>query len=288
MALRGVKPKAVRKRLKLLMYGPSGVGKTTAAIQFPRPYLIDTERGAENDQYARVLEERGGVIFQTTDFDEMVKEVTSLLTEQHEFRTLIIDPLTTVYNDLAEKAEKKVGNEFGRHYAEAGKRMKHLFNLLARLDMNVIITSHSKAEYAEGAAMQRIGETFDCYKKLDYLLDLVLYVHKRGKERKASVRKSRIETFPESDTFTFSYEEVAERYGRDTLEREAAVETLATADQVAELKRLIDLLKYPADNVDKWLDKAQATTLAELPADVAAKCLSFLQNLAAGKQADAA
>ena len=46
--------------------------------------------------------------------------------------------------------------------------MKHLLSLLLRLDMNVIITAHSKNEY--GNNMVVLGQTFDCYKKLDYLL----------------------------------------------------------------------------------------------------------------------
>ena len=37
MALRGKKPEAIQKRLKALFFGLPGVGKTTAAIQFPRP-----------------------------------------------------------------------------------------------------------------------------------------------------------------------------------------------------------------------------------------------------------
>ena len=48
MALRARKPEAVQKRLKLFMFGPAGVGKTTAAIQFPNSYIIDCERGTEN------------------------------------------------------------------------------------------------------------------------------------------------------------------------------------------------------------------------------------------------
>ena len=46
--LRARKPEAVTKRLKLFMFGPAGVGKTTAAIQFPNSYIIDAERGSEN------------------------------------------------------------------------------------------------------------------------------------------------------------------------------------------------------------------------------------------------
>ena len=37
--LRGKKPETIEKRLKALFYGPAGVGKTTCAIQFPKPYL---------------------------------------------------------------------------------------------------------------------------------------------------------------------------------------------------------------------------------------------------------
>lgn len=68
MALRAVKPNTVQKRLKALFYGHSGAGKTTAAINFPKPYLIDTEKGSENDQYVKTLTKNGGVVFHTADF----------------------------------------------------------------------------------------------------------------------------------------------------------------------------------------------------------------------------
>src|SRR6185503_1106674 len=124
MGLRGIKPEAIQKRLKALFYGGAGVGKTTAAIQFPSPYLIDTEKGAENDQYTKLLKKSGGVVFQTSDFDELMKEVKALLTEKHEYKTLIIDPLTTIYNDLLDKSAIKNKTDFGRHYSEANKQIK--------------------------------------------------------------------------------------------------------------------------------------------------------------------
>src|SRR6185503_5096019 len=134
-----------------------------------------------------------------------------------------------LYNDLLEKAERKVGSEFGRHYGEANKRMKQLLNLLLRLDMNVIITSHSKNEYGQNLAV--LGQTFDCYKKLDYLFDLVFEIQKRGKERVGLIKKSRIESFPDGEQFPFSYDEIANRYGREVLERSAVAEVLATKEQ---------------------------------------------------------
>jgi len=89
--LRARKPEAVVKRLKLFMFGPAGVGKTTAAIQFPNSYIIDGERGTEN--YDKLISESGSVVFQTTDINEVVQEVKSLLTVKHDFRMLVIDPI---------------------------------------------------------------------------------------------------------------------------------------------------------------------------------------------------
>ncbi len=280
MALRAKKPEAVTKRLKALFYGEAGAGKTTAAIQFPAPYLIDTEKGAENAQYARMLTEKGGAVFQTNDFQEMVTEVTALLSEPHEFRTLIIDPITTVYDDLIQKAEASVGTEFGRHYGEAKKQWKRLGNLLMRLDMNVIVTSHQKNLY--GDAMKVIGKTFDGPKGLDYLFDLVFEVSKRGNDRVGIVRKTRCENFPEGQVFPFNYAEVAERYGRDVLERQAVAVSLATPSQVNELMEALEARKDASDLLDKWLTKAQAETVAEMPAASVAACIDFL-NKKAGK-----
>jgi hypothetical protein len=283
MALKGRKPEKIEKRLKALFYGAAGVGKTTASIQFPSPYLIDCEKGAENDQYVALLKKSGGAIFQTADFNELIIEIKSLLTEKHEYKTLIIDPLTTLYNDLLDKAATKVGTEFGRHYGEANKSMKHLMNLLVRLDMNVIITSHAKNEYGED--MKLLGQTFDCYKKLDYLFDLVFEIQKRGKQRIGLVKKTRIESFSETETFPFSYDEIAEKYGRAVLERGAVAQQLATEDQLKKIAHLIELLKVAQEIQDKWLTKSEAATFEEMSSDDIQKYIDFLNSKIKGEDA---
>lgn len=281
MALRAKKPEAIEKRLKALFYGGAGVGKTTAAIQFPKPYLIDTEKGAENDQYTKLIQKAGGVVFQTSDFNELMAEVKALLTEKHEYKTLIIDPLTTLYNDLLDKSALKNGTDFGRHYSDANKQIKHLLNLLLRLDMNVIITSHAKNEY--GQNMSVLGQTFDCYKKLDYLFDLVFEIQKRGKDRVALVKKSRIEKFPDTETFPFSYADIAKRYGKEVLERDAVAQELADEAQVKELVRLIDLIKVPEEISQKWLDKSSSEKWEEMPKDAIQKCIDHLKSKIQGE-----
>jgi len=281
MALKGKKPTVTESRLKALFYGNAGVGKTMAAIQFPKPYIIDTEGSTNKPQYVAAIEKSGGAVLFTVDFDEMIAEVKELLTSEHEYKTLVIDSLTLLYNDLLDKAERKVGSEFGRHYGEANKRMKQLLNLLFRLDMNVIITSHSKNEYGQNLAI--LGQTFDCYKKLDYLFDLVFEIQKRGNNRIAIIKKSRIESLPDGDTFAFSYNEIANRYGRDVLERDAVAEKLASKEQIVELTRLIDLLKVPEETTQKWLDKAKAVNFVDMPNDAIQKCIDHLNKQIAGE-----
>ncbi len=281
MALKAKKPSAIEQRLKCLFYGSAGVGKTMAAIQFPKPYIIDTEGSTNKPQYVRQIEKVDGAVLMTVDFDEMIGEVRELLTTQHDYKTLIIDSLTLLYNDLLEKAEAKVGSEFGRHYGEANKRMKQLLNLLFRLDMNVIITSHSKNEYGKNLAV--LGQTFDCYKKLDYLFDLVFEIQKRGKDRIGLIKKSRIEQFPDGESFPFSYDEIAKRYGREVLERDAIAQELASKEQVVEINRLIDLIKVPPEMYQKWLDKASSEGFEEMPHDAIQKCIDYLQSKIKGE-----
>jgi ribosomal protein S24E len=273
--LRGVKPEKVEKRLKALFYGSSGVGKTTASIAFPRPYLIDTEKGSTNDQYVKTISKNGGVVFHTSDFDEVLQEVKTLLTEKHEFKTLIIDPLTILYNDLLDKASLQVGTEFGKHYLVANKKIKQLLSLLLKMDLNIILTCHAKNEY--GPNMSLMGTTYDGYKKLDYLFDLVFEIQKRGKERVGLIKKSRIESFPDAEQFPFSYDEIASRYGKEILEKDAVPIQLAEMSQVLELMKLVDLLKIPEETTAKWLKKANSESFEDMPYEDIDKCIGFLK-----------
>lgn len=273
-ALRAKKPEAIQKRLKLFMYGPAGVGKTTAAIQFPSSYIIDCERGTEN--YAKLITASGSAVFQTTDMHDLIAEVKSLLTEKHDFRTLVIDPVTTLYNDLLDKCEQKVGADFGRHYGAANKEMKRLANLIMALDMNVVVTAHAKKEYGQNLAV--LGQTFDGWKQLDYIFDLVIELGKKGKKRFGKVVKSRVETFPDEDSFEWSYQAIKERYDIATLEKEAAPVSLAAPAQVSELKALLDAVRLPEGTVEKWLSKAGVETFEDMPAETIAKCIEYTRN----------
>lgn len=284
MTLRATKPKAIEKRLKVLFYGPAGVGKTMAAIQFPRPYLIDTERGATNEQYATALERAGGAYFFTTDPDDLIVEVRSLLADQHPYKTLIIDPLTIIYDALVERGIDAKGEEFGRYKTVSDRAVKHLLSLLLRLDMNVVVTAHAKAKWVRTkdssgreTAVQE-GITFDCYPKLDYLFDLVFEVGRRGQDRVGIVRKTRIESFTEAAVIPFSYDTIAELYGRAILERDAVPIVLATPEQIAQIRFMLDKRKDGEEIEASALKKSGAECLEEIDAEKAAILIAYLQG----------
>jgi phage nucleotide-binding protein len=282
--LRAKKPEAVTKRLKLFMYGPAGVGKTTAAIQFPKSYIIDCEKGAEN--YDKLITQSESVIFQTTDIHEVIQEVKSLLTEKHDYRTLVIDPITTIYNDLLEKSEAQVGSEWGRHYAAANKTMKRLANLIMALDMNVVVTAHAKKEYSQGTTgLAVIGQTFDAWKQLDYWFDLVVELSrgrrdKRGQPapRLARVMKTRLDRFPDSETFEWSYDQIKQRSDAEQLERQAHTIQLATPEQVGEISTLLSIVRLPDGTVEKWFAKAGVDAWEDMPIDVVQKCIDYVKG----------
>src|SRR3954462_4300964 len=274
MALRARKPEAVTKRLKLSMFGPAGVGKTTAAIQFPNSYVIDCEKGTEN--YDKLITASGSAVFQTTDIHDVVQEVKSLLTERHDFRTLVIDPITPVYNDLLEKCEGKVGSDFGRHYGAANKEMKRLANLIMALDMNVVITAHAKKEYGDN--LRVLGHTFDGWRQLDYWFDLVVELGKKGKKRMARVVKTRVESFPDEEVFEWSYDAVKKRYDVGMLEKPAQAVQLAAPQQVQQIKELLNIVRLPEGQIDKWFAKAGVETWEDMPAEAIGKCIDYVRN----------
>jgi len=272
MALRAKKPTNKTKRLKLFMYGDAGVGKTTAGLQLPMPYIIDGERGTEN--YHKKINKVGGAVFNTTDILEVIDEVRKLSTEEHNFKTLVIDPITPLYFDLIDKCELEVGSEFGRHYGEANKYMKRLINLIMRLDMNVVITAHAKVVY--GDDMKKLGITFDGWKKLDYIFDLVLELRKQTPtKRYAKVVKTRIESFPDGETFEWNYDSLTERFSQTELERDVDIITTATDAQVKEIETLADKLVDGDDAVSGFLRRAGVQQLLDLTDVQAQKVIDY-------------
>lgn len=288
MALKAKAPEKVEKRLKMFIYGEAGIGKTTAALQFPNAYIIDTERGTSF--YADSINKAGSVVLQTLNPDEIKEEIHSLLTERHSYRTLILDPVTQIYNATQEKwtrifekyagsAKEKEVQDFGvRYWGKVKSDYKGLHRLMTALDMNIIATAHQKDVY--GTNFSKLGVTFDDIKGSDYFWDYIFRIEKRGTERVAVTIKERAEIgqakFP--DEFIWSYDNFLKYYGKEVIEREAAPVVMATPEQVQRVLDLLETVKVEDDFVDKVFAKHDVQSWDEMKGETIAKAIEHLES----------
>ena len=280
MALRAKKPEAQEDRLKLLLFSDAGIGKTTAAVEMPRTYFIDTEKGANKKQYTDAIIKNNGVYFGVDqgagDPEEVLKEIEALSKTKHEYRTLVLDSFTTLFEAKQEEGAAKVGTDFGKHTDYANRWAKKLFRMLTLLDMNIVITSHAKDTWDKG---ERGEQTADGFKKQRYLFDLVLKLERRPNgKRFAIVDKTRYAEFPDRDSFEWSYAELERRWGQARLDRVSTPVALATPEQVATLTRMIEALNIPEETTAKWLKAAEAESWNDLTSDSIIKAIAYCQG----------
>lgn len=286
MGLKAKQPEEVKpSKPKMLISGESGVGKTFFALDFPKPYLFDTEGGATREQYQLKLKKSGGVYFGkeqgSQDFQTVINETKQLCTEKHPFVTAIYDSFTYLYMLEAAAAEADKGSDFGRDKKMANIPTRQLISVLEKLDMNVILICHSKDKWerkTSGGKEQiiNVGSTFDGYDKLEYILDLWIEIMKGGKT--FMVRKSRINSFVQGNSYPLSYDKFAELYGKEVIEKESVPVILANSAQLIQMEKLIEALNISTEQQAKVLKSFDAETWAELTEEQLQKVIVSLQT----------
>lgn len=269
---------------KFIFSGGSGTGKTTFALNYPRPYLIDVEGGAVRPEYQKKLKEVEGAYFGkeqgSQDFNAVINELKALATTQHGYKTLIIDSFSALYNIAAAIAEEKVGSDFGKDKKEANRPTRQLMRWIENVDMTVILICHRKDKWARNRAgeLSYEGTTFDGYDKLEYILDLWIEIEEAGNARNFRVKKSRISTIPKGQTFPLDYEKFSELYGKSIIERPSIAITLASPEQVTKVKALLETVRIPEATIEKWFTTANVETWEEMNSEQIVKVIDHLNK----------
>jgi len=223
-------------RLKLFLYGPWGGGKTTMSLKFPGVALIDMERGA--DHYAKDFKFKR---LPVNSLKEINAAVRWLLTSDHEYRTLVLDPLTIYWDALQTKWADYFGRVKSRGNQEAAEiytfepkdykpmkdEFKEFLRLLGALDMNVICTAHEADKYSEAKFMEKEGKRPDCEKSAPHFFDTVgrIYVDGSGR-RMIRLDKDRTNRFKVGQDFPAEYSVFEQLLGSDDLTKKAQVKEL--------------------------------------------------------------
>lgn len=142
----------ILRPLRVVLYGPEGIGKSTFASQFPNPVFMDIEGGTYQLNIARFPVPKSA--------QEMWKFIDEgLIHAKHEYKTLVIDTAdwfeTLISKYVCSVARKDSIEDFGygKGYVVLKESFQDYLNQLQRLidekGMNVVFTAHSQIKRFE-------------------------------------------------------------------------------------------------------------------------------------------
>jgi hypothetical protein len=146
MKMKGVTKGKIKRPLLMCLFGTEGVGKTTFASQAESPIFIGPETGTDNLDVAR---------FQTPKtFTEILGQCEQLLSEKHEFKTVVFDSLDWIERalfteilaeDTKAKSIEDIGGGYGRYVGIVNNHWEKLIAVTKQLrdkGMNIIFIAH--------------------------------------------------------------------------------------------------------------------------------------------------
>jgi hypothetical protein len=193
------KAKKVKRYVKVALWGDKKSGKTRFGLSFPKPCVIDTERGTllYADKYDFAVKD-------ANRWQELLQALDALEKGGHEYETLVIDSLTIFWQDLIDVQIEYVKNRRGNEVLSTGdwgtikRRWKSFINRLVDLNMHVVLVMREKDEYVNETdartgeeKSKKTGEHLpDAEKSTGYVFDFILHlVTEEDKKNKKSKHK---------------------------------------------------------------------------------------------------
>jgi hypothetical protein len=203
-------------KIKMMVWGESGTGKSRFALTAPMPLVIDLENST--DWYSNEFKFYRA---KKNEKDELCKNATVLTKnildeiikgEYPEVKTLVIDPITDLlenievlctkeYERQALKGKKQIlelnALEKTKFYSFRRDKTREMLDRILSLDMNIILIARAKNNWeTSGGQLKTNGKTFDGIDLLEYLPDFVINLVKENNNTIGYVKKSRIGNLP--------------------------------------------------------------------------------------------
>jgi hypothetical protein len=137
---------------RVLLYGPPKIGKTTLAAEFPAPVYIQTEEGTPKDLEIVSFGNIG-------TFSDVLDAIAALYSEDHNFRTLVVDSLSALEPMVWRETCQRNGwtsietPGYGKGYVEADLVWQEFITAVTSLrrdkNMGVVLIAHSEIKRIE-------------------------------------------------------------------------------------------------------------------------------------------
>lgn len=197
------KPAGLAK-IKVLIMGDSGVGKTHFGLTFPNPLVVDTENALPMFRNRFTFKEAT-----TRSYSEINELMDQAIAKRVPGDTLIIDSLTSIYTALQD------AHPNDPYMKTTTKKFRSLIDkLYGKVPMHVVMTAWEKPEYAPVGSIiegtnEKVGKDdrvitgykMDGNSKAIYAFDFVLRLQYDAKKRMryATVVKSRSDKWKPGD-----------------------------------------------------------------------------------------
>ncbi len=243
----------VTRRLKMLIFGGPGTGKTWFALHAPAPLVLDTEsstdpyRGrADFPEFWVAKSAQPAEILQVLEHLQKHGGVQSISP-----KTLVVDSFSVLWQVRREAGERRAEQLAARNGKDAERAkvsyydwawvkrpLQRLYGQLVNMPFNVIITAREKAVYDEvqGGKLEIVDYVADMERNAEYVFDLVLRLYLKDGKRFAEVRKSRFADFPPGKVIENpSWEHFAHlaQVGAEGAEQSVTPDVLAAAEAEA-------------------------------------------------------
>jgi len=165
-------------KLKVLVYGASGSGKTTFGSTAPKPIFASAENGL------LAIADKELPFVQIASKVDLLDLYKYLRDEKHDYETVVIDSITEINEVIKVDIEKKTGRAMQlKDWGELAKTIEKILRMFRDLPMNVVIIAQedyvkdNDSIYKVVPAMNGKMAT-----KMAYYMDIVAYmaVNKEG------------------------------------------------------------------------------------------------------------